>query len=298
MKRFIGLALPLSAIVFASSAASAQAPAGASESAAKPVQPAQAAPPKEQPTGDIKTQQSPAVPAASGAAAKAITSFSGEAVLPSVVAYDQVLEVAGHRVEGTLTRTISQEQLNGRATWKVLESSKTTMVSGDDTLWLDAKTLMPLKRSLKQGVATLELSVADGHVKGEIKIGTTQQPIDAKLDGPALFDGANIELAVASLPLAAGYRATFKSFNVTNSKVQTWTAEEVATEKLPLGSLSFDVHRVKLSSDDDNTVVLWIEAANSRRLIKSEANVATQMGAAKVTKAMQPAAGTAPSSSR
>ena len=48
-----------------------------------------------------------------------------------------------------------------------------------------------------------------------------------------------------------------------------------------------------LTAEDGSTSVVWIEAASPRRVVKSESNLATQMGPAKVIKTMQPAAAAA-----
>jgi len=247
-------------------------------------------------TVDVKTVTASAAPAAPAtatsatsapAAAGAMPAFSGEALAPIAVTYSQQIEIGGRKLASTVTRTISADQLEGRKVWKVIDSAQSQMGAAEDTLWLDAKTLLPLKRSLRQGPATADLTIVDGQVKGELRAGPSPVPISAKLEGPTLLDGAAVELAIGTLPLAPGYRATLRSFNALASKTQSWTAEVAGREKLDVQGKPVDVHRVNLSSEDGSTAVMWIEASAPHRLIKSEASLQTQMGPGKFTKAIQ-----------
>ena len=240
-------------------------------------------------TVDVKSVKMPSAPTA--VASGTMPSFSGDAVHPAAATYEQIVEISGRKIEGTVTRTIARDDLDGRKTWKVVELAKSQMGTGDDTVWLDAKTLLPLKRSVHQGPGTIELAVADGEVKGEMKAGPQQMPINAKLDGPTLFDGASVDVALATLPLEPGYRAAIKTFSVITAKQRTWNVEVASKEKLDLNGKGVDAYRIDLTSDDGNTSRMWIETASSRRVVKSESNVSTPMGAAKVTRTIQPAAG-------
>jgi dipeptidyl aminopeptidase/acylaminoacyl peptidase len=241
-------------------------------------------------TVDIKSLKAPTAVASKQATGTSDASFSGGSIEPGATTYDHLIEVAGRRVQGTLTRTISQATLDGRAAWKVVDEAKNQMGAAEDALWLDAKTLLPLKRSVHQGMLTVELAIAEGQIKGEMKAGPQQMPISSKVDGSTLFDGANVEVAVASLPLADGYRTSLKTFNVQGAKVQTWALEVQATESVSLGSKNVDARRVKLTTEDGSSATFWIETSPSHRVIKSEAHLATQMGSATVTKAMQSSA--------
>jgi dipeptidyl aminopeptidase/acylaminoacyl peptidase len=240
-------------------------------------------------TVDVKSVKMPSAPAA--VASGPMRSFSGGAVQPASAIYEQIVEVSGRKIEGTVTRTVGQAELDGRKTWKVVELAKSQMGSGDDTVWLDAETLLPLKRTAHQGMATIELDVADGQVKGEMKAGAQQMPINAKLDGPTLFDGASLEVALGTLPLESGYKTAIKTFSVMTAKSRTWNVEVAPKEKLDIQGKAVDAYRVDLTADDGSASKLWIEAASPRRVVKSESNLSTSMGTAKVTRMLQTAAG-------
>ncbi len=94
-----------------------------------------------------------------------------------------------------------------------------------------------------------------------------------------------MELALGTLPLAPGYRTAIQSFSVSNAKTQSWNAEVGAKEKLDVKQKSVEVSRVQLTTaDGGSTATLWIEASTPHRVLKSEVNVAMQMGVAKVTR--------------
>jgi hypothetical protein len=241
-------------------------------------------------TVDVKTVKGPAAPetpSPSPGAPGSMPAFNADALMPMSVTYAQMIEIGGRKIESTVTRTISQDQLEGRKAWKVVDSTQSPTESGKDTLWLDAKTLLPFNRSLRQGSATADLTIAEGQVKGELRAGPQQMPIAAKLDGPTLLDGAAVELAIGTLPLAPGYRITLRSFDAMAARTQRWTAEVASREKVEIQRQVIDVHRVNLKSEDGTTVTLWIEAPAPHRLLKSEATFQTQMGPGKFFKSFQ-----------
>ncbi len=241
-------------------------------------------------TVDVKTVKGPAAPetpSPSPAAPGSMPAFNADALAPMSLTYAQLIEISGRKLESTVTRTISEDQLEGRRAWKVVDSTQSPTGSGQDTLWLDAKTMLPFNRSLRQGTATADLTIAEGQVKGELRAGSQQMPIAAKLDGPTLLDGAAVELAIGTLPLAPGYRTTLRSFDAMAARTQRWTAEVASREKLQIQSQAIDVHRVNLKSEDGSTVTMWIEASAPHRLLKSEATFQTQMGPGKFFKSIQ-----------
>lgn len=220
--------------------------------------------------------------AAKGSSVRNMPEMSGEAMSPSTTTYHQVFEMGGRKIEGKLERKVTRAELNGRSVWKIVDSLTTSLGTANDELWLDFKTLLPIKRLAKQGPATVTLTVTSQAITGEQRIGENVMPINAKTDGPVLLDGASLEVALSSLPLEPDYKANLRTFNTMTGQFQTWTAEVIGKELLRVQEKEFDTYKVSVSHADGSGAIVWINALH--RVVKSEAKLVTPGGTGRITK--------------
>ena len=108
--------------------------------------------------------------------------------------------------------------------------------------------------------------------------------MSADLGGPLFGDGPSAYPAFAALPLADGYAATFRNFDVQKQKVALKQLKVAATSKrsrCPAGT--FKAFKVDISSaeGDPGSTTVWI-ATDSRKVVKITATL-PQMGGAKLT---------------
>ena len=106
------------------------------------------------------------------------------------------------------------------------------------------------------------------------------KPIDVDLGGALFADGAGTHAVIAALPLAEGYQATFRNFNVQQQKVALKQVKVVGVEEVTVPAGTFKAWKVEQSSADGEpgATTLWI-ATDSRKVVKISATL-PQMGGA------------------
>jgi hypothetical protein len=185
----------------------------------------------------------------------------------------------GKEISIPSTRSIAEASIDGRKIWRVIEESTSPMGAGVDTLDLDGTTLLPIRRAGNQGMATMWFKFSKDAVEGKIVAGPQEMPINAKLNGPVLPEGAGIEIPVSTLPLAEGYTATVEVFNTMKAKSRKMTVRVTGTEKVTVSAGTFDTYKVEVTPQDDEGggSKLWI-AHDDRRTVRTETQLSAEMG--------------------
>ncbi|MGE5125460.1 MAG: alpha/beta fold hydrolase, partial [Betaproteobacteria bacterium] len=198
--------------------------------------------------------------------------------------YQARIEVNGQTIPMPVTRVIKEE--NGA--WVVSETAQTPMGPVTDTTVLDRTSLVPLKRSLKQGPVSVELAFEGGKATGTMAMGGEPKPVSIDLGGELFADGAGANDVLAQLPLAEGYATTFRNFDVQKQKPSLRQLKVIGREDVTVPAGSFTAWKVEVTSaeGDPGQLTLWVDAG-SRRLVKSMATL-PQMGGAVLTAELQP----------
>ncbi|MCE1229650.1 MAG: S9 family peptidase, partial [Firmicutes bacterium] len=139
---------------------------------------------------------------------------SGTVGLPKVAAtlvagrssYAGTLAMGPQKMNLSTTRDIAEDG----ATWKITDAVKLPMMEMSETAWLDKATLAVQRRSVKQGPVTIEVNFKDGKATGTMTMNGNAKPIAGEVGGEVFADGAGDDAAIAALPLASGYTATFR----------------------------------------------------------------------------------------
>jgi dipeptidyl aminopeptidase/acylaminoacyl peptidase len=232
-------------------------------------------------TVNIRTLTMPTRPFATGAAS-AMAAFKGEVLKPSSAKYTTKASIMGREMTISSARTITPAEWAGKKTWRVVETGSGPMGQTVDTLDLDAATLLPIRRSAQQGMATLNFRFSPDAVEGKIIAGPQEMPINAKLSSPVLSEGSGVEVAVSTLPLTEGYSGTIDVFNIMQGKSRTMTVKVMGAEKVTVQAGTFDAVVVEIASaeGEGGATKLWI-SSDDRRVVKSETFLPPQMGGGK-----------------
>jgi dipeptidyl aminopeptidase/acylaminoacyl peptidase len=203
---------------------------------------------------------------------------------PATLAYQGSIAAQGQNIPMGVTRTIKEDG----ATWVVTDTMKMPMGEVSDTTTLEKGTLVVVKRHVKQGPVTVDLAFADGKATGTMAMGAEPKPISADLGGALFADGAGSWDAIAQLPLAEGYAATYRNFDIQKAKVSLKQVKVVGSEELKAAAGTFQTWKAEVTSaeGEPGATTLWI-AKDSRRVVKTSA-VLPQMGGATVTSELQP----------
>ena len=188
--------------------------------------------------------------------------------------YQATLGAGGQNIAMSITEVIKEE---GGA-WVATETATTPMGDVSDSTTLEKTTLVPTKRSIRQGPLEVELTFADDKATGTIGTGGQPKPVTVDLGGPLFADGGGSHAVLATLPLAAGYTTTFRNFDVQKQKPSLKQLKVVGAEQVTVAAGTFATWKVQLSSaeGEPGETTLWI-AQDSRQVVKIAATL-PQMG--------------------
>lgn len=167
--------------------------------------------------------------------------------------------------------------------WVITDRAKTPMGEMSDIVTVEKASLKVLKRSVRQGPATVEIDFSGGKAAGNIDIGGQKRPISADLGGELFADGAGAYHVLATLPLAEGFKTTFRNFDVQKQKATLKQLEVTGSEQVTVPAGTFDTFKVEIASaeGEPGKATVWI-AKSTRKPVKTVASL-PQMGGATLT---------------
>ncbi len=223
-------------------------------------------------TVDVKTVEKPKrVEAASVGSPKPAVDLR-----PGKLSYQGKIELQGKSIPLNLTTEIKEE---GGA-WVLTETAKMAGVDLSDTTWVEKGSLVLTKRSTKQGPVTIDVEFKNNKAKGSMNSGAQSKPIAADTGGAVFADGAGAYDVLASLPLADGYTATYRNFNVDKQKTALKQMKVLGAEKVTVPAGSFDAFKLEVTSaeGEPGKATVWV-AKDSRKVLKIVAVIPELNGA-------------------
>ncbi|HLY98161.1 MAG TPA: alpha/beta fold hydrolase [Candidatus Angelobacter sp.] len=193
--------------------------------------------------------------------------------------YQVKISVNGQEIPLSLSTTIKED--NGA--WMATDILDTPNGQVVDTAVIEKGSLIVRKQSVKQGPVSVNLDFAGDKASGSMSMNGQDRPISVDLGGPLFADAAGSPQVIACLPLAEGYTATYRNFDVQQQKVKLMQLKVAGVESVTVPAGTFNAFRVEISSADggNDKETVWI-AKDSRKPVKSSA-VLAQMGGAVLT---------------
>jgi len=197
--------------------------------------------------------------------------------------YKGKISAGGQEIPIDLTTEIKEE---GGA-WTAVDTMKGPMGEGVDTASLQKGTLLVRKRNIKQGPASIDLNYSDNKATGTMNVDGQDRPVAADLGGPIFAETGSAQL-IACLPLADGYTATFRNFDLRKQKEKLMQLKVVGSESVTVAAGTFNAFKIEITSADavNDSETLWI-AKDSRKAVKIAA-VLGSMGGATLTVELLP----------
>jgi dipeptidyl aminopeptidase/acylaminoacyl peptidase len=198
--------------------------------------------------------------------------------------YTGTISAGGQKMDFSATRVVTAE---GNA-WVITDTAKMPMGEAVDTSTVEKGTLVPLKRVVKQGPVTIDLTFGGGKVTGTMAMGADPKPVSVDLGGPVFADGSAEIVSIACLPLAEGFQTVFRNFDVQKQKPALTKVKVVGVEDVIVPAGTFASWKVETSSaeDEPGRTTLWIDKA-SRKVVKTSSTL-PQMAGAVMTTELQP----------
>jgi len=194
------------------------------------------------------------------------------------------LVAGGQNIPATLTNTIRAEA----GAWVVAGTAKIGATEMSDTCTYAKGSLAPVKRVIQQGPMVINLAFAGGKATGSMVMGETPKPIASDLGGDLFADGCGALETIACLPLAEGYTAVYRNFDLQKQKVALKQLKVVGAEEVKVPAGTFQTWKVETGSAEGEPggSTAWIDKA-SRKVVKVRA-VIPGMGGAVMTTELQP----------
>jgi len=196
------------------------------------------------------------------------------------------LSMSGQEMELTAVRSVEQTD-DGNV--RVHSETQGPMGSATDTYVLDAASLLPERRDIAQGPATIEVEYSASEVTGTIQAGQ-EIPISVSLDAPAFGADAALETAVLAMPLEEGYRTTVRAVEIgMQQRVRFHSVAVEGSESVSVPAGDFEVWKVAVQPIDGEGggQTLWVTRETPRVTVKSETVLPPQMGGATVKSELQ-----------
>jgi len=209
----------------------------------------------------------------------------GSLVKPITLAYTAVVAVAGQTINLDLNRSVSAAALGGTRIWRVVTTHTSGMGGAADTFDVDAGSMLPLRWSVQQGQATVHLSYTPEAVKGGVKMGANEMPIDVALKAPVFGDGSALEVLLGTLPLAAGYRTNLRVFDFQEQKARAVSVSVAGTESVTVAAGTFECFKVEVASLEDGKVeeTVYVSTKEPRFMVRGVAQLPAQAGGGTLT---------------
>jgi hypothetical protein len=198
--------------------------------------------------------------------------------------YQAKIEAGGQKIALNVSTAIADD---GGA-WTVTDVIETPSGTVTEVSTLEKGTLISRKLNLKQGPVSIDLSFSGDKAAGTMNMNGQDKPVAVELGGPLFADGAGSKQALACLPLAEGYSATYRNFDVLKQKVKLMQLNVDGVEKVTVPAGTFDAYKVNITSADggDDKETLWV-ATDSHKAVKESAVLAS-MGGAVLTQELLP----------
>jgi dipeptidyl aminopeptidase/acylaminoacyl peptidase len=202
----------------------------------------------------------------------------GAKITPGTLEYGMKLAVAGRTMDLGLRRTIEEGTTSEkRACWRLTDAvtmGPNTMTSVFD---VDRKMLTPLRYEAT-GTQSMKLVFTDELITGELP---GPAPVNKTLEAPVLGSDAAFETALAGMPLAEGYEATFRTFEPSAQKVRLMWLRVTGREQVTVKAGQFETLVVQiepLDGDEAGKGTVHVRKDAPHQVIKSEYKMGASMG--------------------
>ena len=232
----------------------------------------------DEPAGDIESAKTAPLPAVDTSNLK-----------PSKMKYAAKAAVRGQEFDLDVAVACSGAKRGGKDVWRIISEQSSPMGAAADTFDVDIKTLIPLYRGVKQGGTTVRVNYSETAINGAISMPGREMPLESKLDAPVYGTDNALDVVLASLPLAPGYKTTLRTFDILSQSVKVMTVEVAGIEKVTVPAGTFDAFKVELKNMDGEAGggTVYINKGVDHYKVRSVMQLPAMMGGGTVTSELQ-----------
>jgi dipeptidyl aminopeptidase/acylaminoacyl peptidase len=208
----------------------------------------------------------------------------GSVIEPAELTYAVTMEMGPQKASMTMKRTIATCDAAGKRCWRISDVAKSPMGEMSDDFDVDRTTLRPLRRTANSGPAKIELAYADQAITGTMSVMGQRSDVNVPLAAPVIGDGPGLELAIAGLPLAQGYRTIVRYLDVASQKVHAFelVVTGVETVTVPAGKFETFVLEMRPLGDASGGGVVRVLQQAPHHVITGDYALPASMGGGKM----------------
>ena len=175
-----------------------------------------------------------------------IDALDGSGLSPATLKYETEIKMGQKSRTRPTTRVLKATTHEGTSVWQVADAAKGGAQT--DTLLVDRASLRPLQRRAS-GRGSATLAFTDTSVTGTLAMGPRTMDVNRSVDQPVLASTANLEVALAGLPLTEGYSARLPVFQLQQQKVAITTIRVTGTETIEVPAGTFETYVLKVTAE-------------------------------------------------
>jgi dienelactone hydrolase len=215
-----------------------------------------------------------------------VAQLNGAKLQAATLSYDVGMSMGGRSMNQSTTRAIAAHTHDGAPVWIAVETTSGPMGTVTDSVVVHRETLRPIARSMR-GPLTMDVTYGDTTATGTLMARGQEVTIDERFDRPTLAGGANLDLALAGLPLEPGYSATLQTFSPRQMKTSTVTLNVTGTETVETAAGTFEAYVVDMTQGDQGSGTLYVKRDGAHYVVKADVTVQSPRGAVDVTRTLQ-----------
>ncbi len=195
--------------------------------------------------------------------------------------YATRIDLPGQELSIEAQRLIETVEHEGTASLRIHSTSQTPMGEISDELLLQANSLRPIQRRVRQTGATIDVDFAARAFTGAIVAGGQTIPVDVQLEAPIFAGESGFEAALAALRLGEGYRTSVRVAEVGGQqRVRFFSIQVEGSESVEVPAGVFEAWRVSIRAldGDGGDQTIWLDREPGRTTLKAEGRLPPQMG--------------------
>ena len=208
---------------------------------------------------------------------------------PANLKYAGKAAVRGQEIDLEVAVGRSKIKRGEREVWRIISEQTSMMGAATDTFDVDIGTLLPVYRGAKQGNATVAVNYSKSAINGAITLPGQEMPLSSELEAPVFGDGTALDVVLASLPLALGYKTTLRTFDILSQSVDVMILEVTGRENVTVPAGTFEAFKVELKKMDGEPGggTIFIATDKDRRKVRSVMQLPPMMGGGTITSELQ-----------
>ncbi len=232
----------------------------------------------EKPEGDIETAKTAPLPAVDTANLK-----------PLKLKYKSKAAVRGQEIDLEVAVNVSKAKRNGQNIWRIISEQSSMMGSAADTFDVDHKTLLPIYRGVKQAGTTIAINYSETAINGTINMPGREMPLTNELEAPVYGTDSALDVVLASLPIAPGYKTTLRTFDILSQSVKIMALEVTGVEEVTVPAGTFETYKIELKNMDGEPGggTVYIKTDQDRCVVRSVKQLPPMVGGGTLTSELQ-----------